>query len=140
MSQEPSWGLAFFAHEGLSCKGAVNGRCISVSEEKRPSTYMHVVKEISGLYSGGAVIPPHRISVILACLLYQIQRQRQAALALTCCLLMQTTFRPHALQWRERFSMTHSLLCTSQTVITIQGFCGRAGSLRHTQITALGLT
>lgn len=45
MSQEPSWGLAFFAHEGVNCKGECHVRC-KPSREKRPSSYMHVKEEL----------------------------------------------------------------------------------------------
>ena len=56
MSQEPSWGLAFFAHEGVNCKGEVHRCCNSLLDEKRPSSDMHAIKELSGLYLGGTVI------------------------------------------------------------------------------------
>ena len=61
VSREPSWGLAFFAHEGVNCKGEVVVRCKSSHKQKHLSTdttfskasFSGVLFEQGHLYSTG---------------------------------------------------------------------------------------
>ena len=62
ISQEPSWGLAFFAHEGVNCKGEVTGCCrafqkVQTSVQISFHWYFWAVPHKEGVSNSGCCLP-----------------------------------------------------------------------------------